>query len=660
MLKFAIYISNHGYGHATRMAALAEELIRFGIFVYIRSARPDFIFAKLNANYHSKQDVVTDVGVRHGQNLVPDLEQSRSALLDLMSQRLQIIDREVEFLRREKVDLIIADIPWLVVEAATYARVPVFAISNFDWLFIYEQLFAGVRELRPLFNTIFALYQRVERAFRLPLSSPASMRAFRQVEKTGLLVRRKDEYDNIRVSLGLDKSRPVLLCTFGGEGPIDFDLAKLCAAFPGYVLSTNDFAQAENHIQIQQETDFLDLVHGSDLLLTKPGYGIFSEAMQFGTFIIYYPRSSYPEEQVLIRGLAKYPNHQELAKLPVSIKDWSQAFKSALAIHDPAARVNNRNTTITSRIIQSFIELKYPQFRLRSVFDTGSNNLNYALVAESKSQPIHTAQISTGLGRDFTLLASGSVSIPAKSMLRYKKAVSEFVVYDKGIKSEKTVIATGIHRKIDHPEKITAWFQTKWNLPHRVISEKEELELVYLTAKDLIPKDKNAVIADIGGFSTELIFCGADGKVRFQSIPLGLLTLRKASLQGEATTQLLVRELNQLPEFRADVLISVGLTGSFLGKVLKGYKSYTPDLLHGLKLTKLELEEFSLRLAKDGFAQFLALLMEPQTAEILALSVEYFLVLLDRFACSEILTCYYGISLGYNQWINKKQKRRKR
>ncbi|NLN85264.1 MAG: hypothetical protein GX135_04060, partial [Candidatus Cloacimonetes bacterium] len=99
MLNFAIYVSDHGFGHATRMAALAEELIRFGIFVHIRSARPDYIFAGLDSKYYQKWDVVCDFGVKHGENLAPDLKATEEALLELMGQRSSILEREVDFLR---------------------------------------------------------------------------------------------------------------------------------------------------------------------------------------------------------------------------------------------------------------------------------------------------------------------------------------------------------------------------------------------------------------------------------------------------------------------------------------------------------------------------------------------------------------------------------
>jgi len=102
MLRFAIYTSNHGFGHATRMAALAEELNRFGVFVHLLSDRPKHLFANLNPNLSSVEDMSMDFGVRQYSNLDCDIERTKSGLFQLMSERAEILDRETDFIRRKR------------------------------------------------------------------------------------------------------------------------------------------------------------------------------------------------------------------------------------------------------------------------------------------------------------------------------------------------------------------------------------------------------------------------------------------------------------------------------------------------------------------------------------------------------------------------------
>ncbi|MDD2332590.1 MAG: hypothetical protein PHI68_08065, partial [Candidatus Cloacimonetes bacterium] len=108
MIKVAIYTSNHGFGHATRMAALAEEFIRYGLLCHVRSNRPEFIFGNLNPHYHSLSDAGIDFGVRHNHNLVPEKELTRQDLLDLMDRRPELVAQDVRFLKEQEIDFVVA------------------------------------------------------------------------------------------------------------------------------------------------------------------------------------------------------------------------------------------------------------------------------------------------------------------------------------------------------------------------------------------------------------------------------------------------------------------------------------------------------------------------------------------------------------------------
>lgn len=566
MLNFAIYVSDHGFGHATRMAALAEEFIRFGIFVHIRSARPDFIFQRLDPNYSQKHDQACDVGVKHGRNLVPDLDATKVALLGLMGQRLHIVEREVDFLRRERIDLIVADIPWLAVEAGTYAKVPVFAISNFDWLFIYERLFRDDAGMRPLLNTIFGLYQRVDRAFRLPMSSKLSMGSFRNIEKTGLLARKKAPDTDLKKDLGIDPDKAMLICSFGGEGEMELDLKKLCAAFKGMVVSNLPSEGISNHVQVSPNIDFSALIGQSDILLTKPGYSSFAEAIQGGKHLIYSPRANYPEEEVLIRGIASYPHQTELPGLKLSQAAWAKVFQGIRNDSSSARKVPNANAGIAALIIKRFLDIRHAGRQLLSVFDVGSNNLNYALCEVANPVPIHTAQVRTGLGKEFRELSSGRIAVPAKQVAAFKRAVKPILQIDQAIDSQKQAIATGISRRSDVSDILAEWFQSKWNTDFKVLSEEEETELAALAAQELIPAGARAAIVDIGGFSTELVLPGSKHKAVRISLPLGLLTLRKAESEGIAADTVIRQELVRVPYFKPELLICVGLSAVFSGQ----------------------------------------------------------------------------------------------
>lgn len=655
MLKFAIYVSNHGFGHARRMAALAGDFIKFGIFVHIRSGRPDFLFGNLDPAYHRKDDVICDFGVISGENFELERSTTQNVLFELMGKRLEIIQREVEFLREEKIDLIISDIPWLVVEAGTYANIPVFAISNFDWLYIYKRIFASEKDMNPLLNTIFGLYQRVDRAFRLPFSSRESMGSFRKPEKVGLLAAKKSKYADIRGIYGLEESKPLLTCTFGGGGEMDIDLKTLCDVFPGYVLSTSDLGGVSNHIRIDQETDFTDIIKASDILLTKPGYSSFAEAVQFGKHLIYKRRGGYPEDEILVAGLAKYPHKLELDELDISRPRWRQVFKSISLGMDDTKMIPNGNAKIAALILKRFIELRYHGRKLRSIFDVGSNNINYALCEDGKAPPIHATNVTTGLGRKFKPAGKRSVAVPQKSIRDFKKAARTLISYDRNIDSLKQAIATGIHRRLEDPSDISEWFAKSHNIPFRVLGEHEEAELAWLAARELIEKNETAMIIDIGGFSTEFITVKDQGERCQTSIPLGLLILRDARDKGLDTGSMIQHALSRLDDFRPQKLVIIGLTASLLARIVNKEYSFVPERIHRSRIDHAALAELEGSLENTGHKVDDNFDMNPQTKEIIHLSAGYLRLLLDKYQAREFIVNYYGISAGYNLWHKRKK-----
>ncbi|MDP2173377.1 MAG: hypothetical protein Q8M98_07680 [Candidatus Cloacimonadaceae bacterium] len=651
MLRFAIYASHHGYGHASRMAALAEELTKFGIFVQIRSAKPDFLFNRLDPLFSAKSAAVIDAGVRHGDQLAVDLPATKCALLDLMDRRLDIIDSEVEYLRREKIDLVIADIPFLAVEAATYAGIPVFAVSNFDWFYIYKELFANDIGMRPLINTIFGLYQRVDHAFCLPFSSKDSMSAFSKVESIGLLARKKDIYRDVKQELGIKE--PVMIVMFGGEEGMSVNIDAICKAFEGKVVSMHASCGAENHISITPDADFLDFIHASDIVLTKPGYSSFAEAVQFNKFILYCPRKNYPEERVLIDELKRYPYKLQLDSLDHKVNEWKRVFEQITVSQAKKTLFSNRNREIASTLIQRYIELRLPGSELISVIDAGSNNINYALVDISRKRVIHSMQLTTGLGRDYNLTADKQIRLSVKSMESFKQSFRDLMSFDVRIPSRKQVIATGIARKAMNINKLSEWIETRYQIKYKIISGQDECRYAYHAAQHMTELSDDAMIVDIGGFSTEFVL-KQSGKTICHSLPLGLLSIKKAYDTDTYSAENITEELAAIPD--TGELVLVGLTAFLLAKVVRRLIGFNVFALHGQHIRKSELIKLREYIAQGKASEIIPYLIDPASTDILRLSTDFVIQILDRFGLSDFIVCYYGISVGYALWKIKKAK----
>lgn len=317
----------------------------------------------------------------------------------------------------------------------------------------------------------------------------------------------------------------------------------------------------------------------------------------------------------------------------------------------------NANAGIAALIIKRFLDIRHAGRQLLSVFDVGSNNLNYALCEVANPVPIHTAQVRTGLGKEFRELSSGRIAVPAKQVAAFKRAVKPILQIDQAIDSQKQAIATGISRRSDVSDILAEWFQSKWNTDFKVLSEEEETELAALAAQELIPAGARAAIVDIGGFSTELVLPGSKHKAVRISLPLGLLTLRKAESEGIAADTVIRQELVRVPYFKPELLICVGLSAVFLAKIIKRIDKYQADLIHGAKISRQELEDTRIELESGDASELMRFAMERQSPSFINLSTMFYTLLLDKFGASEFVVCQYGISTGYNLWKKRGRNR---
>ena len=408
---------------------------------------------------------------------------------------------------------------------------------------------------------------------------------------------------------------------------------NMCSAFPGTVISTRELKEIPNYIQIPSDFDFSSLISISDILLTKPGYGSFAEAIQSGTFLIYYPRKDYPEEEVLIKGISSYPQKIQLPELNLSVSEWKNVFHTALTFSGQRKIIPNRNKQVASLILQRYIELHYSQKKLNSIFDIGSNNLNYALCEAGKSVPVHTAQIKTGIGREYKIV-KGTVRIKREAIKKFKSLVSNFMEYDQNIPSSKFVIATGIHRQSPQLQQLSEWFNKKWKAKYKLLKEGEEAELAYLAAKDLIPDKQSAIIIDIGGFSTQFIYSEPGLNIDRMSIPIGLLTIRKTVQEGKKLKNVFDKIAKSIPFWKADMIICVGLTATFLAKSVKRSRYYRPDELNGCRISLKGLLTLKDILESGKNEEIANYAMEPESLDILYYSIQYYIFLLDRLQSS--------------------------
>jgi hypothetical protein len=310
----AVYVSGHGFGHATRTAEVLRVVRGRApeLRIVVTTSAPAFLFEEaVPAPIEVRQKVV-DVGLAQKDALVIDEAGTAEAWRRFDAGRESLIAEEARWLRASGARLVLADIPPVAFEAAHAADVPSLALGNFSWDWIWSHHAAREPALAEASAKAAEAYGHAERLLRLPFA--CETRAFRVVEDIPLVVRRPGmSRAEARARLGLD-ARPCVLLSFGGVGVPGLRLETLAALDGDQFLLTGESGsgRAPNARRIERGDlprvglSYLDLVVAADVVLTKPGYGIVSDCIGCSTRIVYTDRGDFPEYPVMVAEMPRY------------------------------------------------------------------------------------------------------------------------------------------------------------------------------------------------------------------------------------------------------------------------------------------------------------------------------------------------------------------
>jgi hypothetical protein len=86
--------------------------------------------------------------------------------LDRLRDRPELVRRESQYVRANRIELIAADVPFVAGDVAEAAGVRAVAVSNFTWDWIYDPWFG--REHPDLIETIRASYAKFHSILHMP------------------------------------------------------------------------------------------------------------------------------------------------------------------------------------------------------------------------------------------------------------------------------------------------------------------------------------------------------------------------------------------------------------------------------------------------------------------------------------------------------------
>lgn len=582
-MKIAIYISNHGFGHATRMVALSEEFISVGIFCYLITDRPDFLFKHLNSQFFEKREVSIDFGLFQKNWIYPDLEKTEEKLIKLWQTKDSIIEKEVSFLREKSIDLVIGDIPPLAFAAAKLSRIKSIAISNFDWHFMYRTMLHKNDLINKILEDILEYYSYADLAIRLPFSDENSMNVFSEIESFGLLAKKsKKARSQLLQEFNIPKTHKIVLLSFGGETGNPININKLLEVKNITILTKYTHKNHPNIRYIPDNYNYSFLINNSDVIISKMGYSTLAEVVQSGNFLIYSDREKFSEDIILKKGLRNYSNslyipHQRLAKT-----NWEKIFETLNIKQNYESKFVNQNKKIAIECIKFFFKNKKNK---KVIIDMGTNNV-LTLWGERKGDKIiscHRVAETSALGKGME-----NRILTSEGLNKTKKILKKHVEFSIAFSDDIIITGSSCSREAKNISIISDYLRKEFNLDLWILSEFEEAKFAGFASIIEFPELPKILTFDIGGGSID--FCIIKNKkiVQTKSIPIGLRKLETEFNNDYSEIEKKISSaLDFLSKLEMENYIVIGIGGAVcnLSATKCKLKRYIPQKVHKSKLS---------------------------------------------------------------------------
>jgi uncharacterized protein (TIGR00661 family) len=312
----AYYISEYGYGHATRSIAIIRKILTRDSSVKIiicHSFAMDFIKRSLNSDRVQFRDIKTDIGYFLKNNSIePDAKRMTSEYKHFIREMDKMIEQEEKFLLSHQIDLVISDISPLPFGAANHLQIPSIGISNFTWYTAYQGIID--EELLGVFRDS---YQKMNYFFALA-GSNEMVSEKTKVFHYGFFSREIEpaEVRRITKEINPDQNKKVVFVGLGmkiGDLKLE-DLPLWDSDNTVFIVSSNVQINRENVFKIPEEyTESQNYVAASNLIISKAGWGIIGEAIVNHVPFLIIERQSMKEDQNTINYVNEVYNSNKIS-----------------------------------------------------------------------------------------------------------------------------------------------------------------------------------------------------------------------------------------------------------------------------------------------------------------------------------------------------------
>lgn len=301
MPHILVDITGHGYGHLSQTAPVLNALTgrRDDIKLSVRST---LSIAELKRRIDSDFDYHPsdfDFGLEMFDAIQVDRARTFERYQNLHADYEVLIANETSFLTSIQPDLLLSNIPYHSIEAASGLGMPVIALCSLNWAHLFNRYCAEFEGANPIFERMLFAYNQAK-VFMQPEPS-MSMPGLKNLESIGPISRKgKDLRAALVERLKVSTSTQIVLVGVGGM-TLDFDVEN----WPHdesifWIMPENVKSEREDMINVSAlEIAYVDLIASVDLVITKTGYGMIVESITQAKPVICISRHDWPEEAPL-------------------------------------------------------------------------------------------------------------------------------------------------------------------------------------------------------------------------------------------------------------------------------------------------------------------------------------------------------------------------
>lgn len=333
-------ISGHGFGHAAQVVPVLNTVgsLLPGVTAILRTTVPASFFQDRLTIPWELQAVQQDVGCIQEGPLQIDIDDTWAAHQHFHETWEARLSGEVAAMQAASPTLVIADTPYLAIEAGSRAQIPTIALANFTWdLVLKEYCHASDDAPQRLIQCIRNSYAKAHMALRI---TPApKIDAFAHIMDIGpIATPASPERERLALALALAPNERTVLVGFGGIPlkSLPFEQLEQLRHYrflfdgpipPGY---------SRIHATATLPLSFKTLLASVDVIMTKPGYSTIVEAVTLQQPVVYVRRYTFADEPPLVDYLHRYGRGIELSLDDFTQGRWEPALQQALASPVPS------------------------------------------------------------------------------------------------------------------------------------------------------------------------------------------------------------------------------------------------------------------------------------------------------------------------------------